>query len=92
MFEFCYSCGQSFIQTVRRSVALKELFVPYCICFVKFALSDHPKIDKTKVLMTDGSLMKVKSIAEFCITFDRHYVIMNLENQFLVICLRGRLR
>ena len=29
------------------------------------------KKDKTKILMTNGSLIKVKSIAE-CNTFDRH--------------------
>ena len=45
---------------------------------VKSVLSDHLKIDKTKVLKTKGSsLMKVKSIAEcslgaFCNTFDLH--------------------
>ena len=32
---------------------------------VKPVLSSHSKIDKTKTLMTNGSLMKVKSIAEF---------------------------
>ena len=37
----------------------------------------HSKIDKTKVLKTNGSLMKVESIAEcspgiFCNTFDLH--------------------
>ena len=31
---------------------------------VKHVLSGHLKIDKTKVLMANGSLMKVKSIAE----------------------------
>ena len=31
---------------------------------VKPLLSGHLKIDKTKILMTNGSLMKVKSIAE----------------------------
>ena len=31
---------------------------------VKPVLSGHSKIDKTKILMTNGSLMKVKSIAE----------------------------
>ena len=36
---------------------------------VKPVLSSHSKIDKTKVLMTNGSLMKVKSIA-FCNTFN----------------------
>ena len=42
---------------------------------VKPVLSGHSKIDKTKVLKTNGSLMKVKGIAEcslgaFCNTFD----------------------
>ena len=31
---------------------------------VKPVLSGHSKIDKTKILMTYGSLMKVESIAE----------------------------
>ena len=44
---------------------------------VKPVLSSHSKIDKTKVLKTNGSLMKVDSIAEcslgaFCNTFDLH--------------------
>ena len=34
------------------------------IITVKLVLSGHSKIDKTKILMTNGSLMKVKSIAE----------------------------
>ena len=33
--------------------------------------------------MTNGSLMKIKSIA-FYNTFDLHYTIIGLENQFLV--------
>ena len=39
----------------------------YGLCYentVKPVLSGHSKMDKTKVLMTNGSLMKVKSIAE----------------------------
>ena len=56
---------------------------------VKPVLSCHSKIDKTMILMTNGSLMKVESIAEcpfgaFCNTFDLHYAITGLENQFLV--------
>ena len=44
---------------------------------VKPVLSDQSKIDKTNALKTNGSLMKVKSIAEcslgaFCNTFDLH--------------------
>ena len=40
-------------------------------------LSGHSKIDKTKVLKTNGSLMKVESIGEcslgaFCNAFDLH--------------------
>ena len=32
---------------------------------VKPVLSGHSKIDKIKILLTNGSLMKVKSIAEY---------------------------
>ena len=44
---------------------------------VKPVLSGYSKIDKTKVLMVNDSLMKVESIAEcslgaFCNTFDLH--------------------
>ena len=31
---------------------------------VKFVFSDHSKIDKAKILLANGSLMKVESIAE----------------------------
>ena len=42
-----------------------------------YSKSGHSKIDTTKVLKTNGSLMKVKSIIEcslgaFCNTFDLH--------------------
>ena len=64
---------------------------------VNFVLSGHPKIDKTKVLQTNGSLMQVKSIAEcslgaFCNTFDLHKTIIGLEYKFLVFSLSGCLR
>ena len=67
------------------------------IIIVKSVLSGHSKIDKTKVLNTNGSLMKVKSIAEcslgaFCNSFDLHLAINGLEKQFLVFFLSGRLR
>ena len=44
---------------------------------VKPVLSVHSKLDKTKVLKTNGSLMKVKNVAEcslgaFCNSFDLH--------------------
>ena len=42
--------------------ALSTLWVVYIT--VKPVLSYHSKIDKTKVLMTNGSLMKVESVAE----------------------------
>ena len=52
---------------------------PQCVqkITVKPVLSSHSKIDKTKVLKTNNSLMKVESIAEcslgaFCNTFDLH--------------------
>ena len=61
---------------------------------VKPVLSDHSKIDKTKILKTYGSLMKVESIAEcsFCNTFDLHLAIIGLENQFFGIFESGRFR
>ena len=64
---------------------------------VKPVLNGNSKKDKTKVLKTNGSLMKVESIAEcslgaFCNTFDLHQAIIGLENQILVFFLRSRLR
>ena len=56
-------------------------------CTVKPVLSGHSKIYKTKVLMANGSLMKVESIAEcskggaFCNTFDLHSAIIGLESK-----------
>ena len=35
-----------------------------CMDTVKPALNGHSKVDKAKILMTNGSLMKVESIAE----------------------------
>ena len=48
---------------------------------VKPVLSNHSKMDNTKVLMANCSLMKVESIAEcslgaFCNTFDLHKAII----------------
>ena len=61
---------------------------------VKPVLSVYLKIDKIKVLMENGSLMKFENIAEcspwsICQYF--RYVMGN-ENQFLVFILSGRLR
>ena len=64
---------------------------------VKLVLSGHLKIDKTKILKTKSSLMKVESIAEcslgaFCNTFNLHYWIIGLEKQILVFILSGIVR
>ena len=43
--------------------------------------------------MTNGSLMKVKNIAEcstICNTFDLHLVIISIENQFLRVAVLHR--
>ena len=47
------------------------------LCTVKPVLSSNSKMDKTKALKTDGSLIQVESIAEcslgaFCNTFNLH--------------------
>ena len=79
------------VVTGRKTVKCKTKFmtgglrvkVLYCMCCisnnytVKPVLSGHSKIDKTMILKTNGSLMKVQSIAEcslgaFCNTFDLH--------------------
>ena len=62
--------------------------------YSKTCLKRPLKKDKTK---TNGSLMKVESIAEcskgaFCNTFDLHQAIIGLEKQFLVFFLSGCLR
>ena len=53
---------------------------------MKPVLSDHSKIDRTKVVRTGGSLMQVERIAEcswaFCYTFDLHLAIIGLKNIF----------
>ena len=66
---------------------------PISVRTVKPVLSCHLKIDKTKVFMENGSLIKVESIAECspCNTFDLHQAIIGIEKQFLVFFLCGRL-
>ena len=54
------------------------------LAYSKTCVKRPLKIDKTKILITNGSLMKVKSIAECSHIFDLHYVIIGLEKQFLV--------
>ena len=66
------------------------------ICIMKIQ-GGHSKIDKTKILMTNGSLMKVEvlqsaPLGAFCNTFDLHSAIIGLENQFLVFFLSDCLR
>ena len=61
--------------------AKKSMFKNACYCMgrqLKCTLQIHvPKIDKTKILKTNGSLLNVESFAEcsfgaFCNTFDLH--------------------
>ena len=66
---------------------------------VKPVFNGHSKIVKIKILMTNGSLMKIKSIAECSPWSTLQYfwpALSNkgfgLENQFLVIFLSGLLR
>ena len=61
---------ETHIQNVPNSHKLANSYFMYS--------KSHSKIDKTKILMTTGSLMKVESIAEcspfgaFCNTYDLH--------------------
>ena len=70
-------CGNSLVvpYSVKFTLLLKQSTLR--VHAVKPVLSDHSEIDKTKAFRTNGSLMKVESIAEcslgaFCNTFDQH--------------------
>ena len=61
----------------KHALYFQEICLQGKIYTVKPVLKGHSKIDKTKVLKTHGSLMKIESIAEcslgaFCNTFDLH--------------------
>ena len=49
-----------------------SILIGICNKYSKTFLKRPLKIDKTKFLMENGSVMKVKSIAAFCHTFDLH--------------------
>ena len=49
------------LQSIRHMSMIAKRVI---LCTVKPVLSGHSKIDKTKVLKTDGSLMQVESVAE----------------------------
>ena len=61
----CFACSVSI-----GKLTFLHVLTQYCCMFcilnttVKPVLSGHSKIDKIKILMTNGSLMKVKSLAE----------------------------
>ena len=64
---------------------------------MKPVLSCHSKNKQNKGFKTNGSLMKVESIAEcslgaFCNTFDPHKAIIGIEYQVLIIFQSGRFR
>ena len=59
------------------TILLMSAFMISFVLTIKPVLSGYSKIDKTKILKINGSLMKVESIAEcslgaFCNTFDLH--------------------
>ena len=60
---------------IKKRILLENIETVSLKYTVKAVLSVHSKIDKTKVLKTNGSLMKVECIAKcslgaFCNTFD----------------------
>ena len=72
-----HSCLISFTGLYSPSKLLIDKCICYSIYTVKPVFSDYSKIDKTKVFKTNGSFMKVESIAEcslgaVCNTFDLH--------------------
>ena len=75
-------------QACRRTACVCErkvhVSLEYLGITVKPVSNSHSKIGKTKIIITIGSLLKVKSIAEFCNTFDLHLAIIGLKTQFSV--------
>ena len=63
---------------IRMCVQLDAASIGFSVT-AKPVLYGHSKIDKKPILMTNGSLMKVESIAECCNTFDLHQVIISRE-------------
>ena len=57
------ACTSLISNCVTRDIDVPHLPATYRIYTVKPVLSGHSKIDKTKILKTNGSLMKVESIA-----------------------------
>ena len=51
-------------------------FEPFFLYNIKPVLNGHSKIDKTKILLPNGSLMVN--------TFDLHYAIISIEYQYFV--------
>ena len=49
---------------------------------VKPVLSGHSKIDKIKVLIANGSLMKVKIIGAFCNTFEHSAILLTCIKRY----------
>ena len=52
---------------------------------VKLVLSGHSKIDKTNVLKTNGSLMKVESIAEIEILNEMENIVISATDTYFMI-------
>ena len=82
-----YKASFSFIEKQSTCLRIAYLSKQTLLFTVKPVLSGQSKIDKTMVFKTNGSLMKVESIAEwflraFCNTFDLHSAIICLEINF----------
>ena len=71
-------CRSIYVKKVMKLLAFileqpsASLFQRERVNTIRHVLSSHSKIDKTNILMTNGSIMKVESIAAFCNTFDLH--------------------
>ena len=81
-------------QPVQMCSLISACFIHFLVSTVKPVLSGHSKIDKTKVLMTNGSLMKVESIAECPLEHSaillpciRQYLVMKNDFWLFYVCL-----
>ena len=65
-------------------VARKHVHCRASVDTVKPVLNRHSKVDKTKILMTNGSLMQVESVAELSFPSAPHGLFIILQPR--IIC------
>ena len=75
--KVCFENSQQTTEKHKKSPSIQRVDEELCYSYSKTCLKRSLKIGKTKILMTNGSFMKVEvlqnaPIGAFCNTFDLH--------------------